>query len=188
MTTPGAEDWGALHQRVLAFMGAFSSVQFAIDTVVGLYLKRRMPDLGSELDKLFIRRIRDDQRLPLFKAFAAGAKYDRDLAQFVMIYNRAKQVRDLIGHSLNVVGPVYSAGKQPSVAVASMAKRDLVPNPLLPSTFTRLTADCEWLQAHVHRAGWTIEPQMFVRFTTEPHELYEPPVPSVFPESGEPLA
>jgi hypothetical protein len=185
MTAPEGEDWGALHQRVLAFMGAFSSVQFAIDTVVGLYLKRRMPDLGSELDKQFIRKIRDDQRLPLFKAFAAEAKYDGDLTQFAAIYGRAKQVRDLIGHSLNVAGPVYSQGKSSSVAVASMAKRDLLPNPLLPSTFTRLTADCEWLQAHVHRAGWTIEPQMFKTFTKEP---YEPPVPSVLPEGGEPLA
>jgi hypothetical protein len=44
MTGSEAEDWSALHQRVpLAFMGAFSSVQFAIDTVVGLYLKRWMP-------------------------------------------------------------------------------------------------------------------------------------------------
>lgn len=166
-------------------MGAFSSVQFAIDTVVGLYLKRRMPDLGSELDKQFIRRIRDDQRLPLFKAFAAEAKYDGDLTQFVTIYGRAKQVRDLMGHSLNVVGPVYSLGKPPSVGVAAMAKRDLVPDPLLPSTFTRLNADCEWLQGHVHRAGWTIEPQMFKTITNEP---YEPPVPPVLPEGGEPLA
>jgi len=185
MTTLEGEDWSALHQRVLGFMGAFSSVQFAIDTVVGFYLKRRMPDLGSELDKLFIRRIRDDQRLPLFRAFAAEAKYDGDLNRFAAIYGRAKQARDLVGHSLNVGGPVYSPGKPPSVGVASMAKRDQVPDPLLPSTFTRLTADCEWLRAHVYRAGWTVEPQMFRTITNEPHE---PSVPSVLPEGGEPLA
>src|SRR5215467_8816090 len=87
MTTRRGEDWGALHERILRFMGAFSSVQFAIDNVVGLYLKRRMPDLGPELDKQLIRRIRDDQRLPLFNAFAAEAKYDGDLSQFAATWN-----------------------------------------------------------------------------------------------------
>jgi hypothetical protein len=185
VTTAVEEDWGGLHQRVLGFMGAFSSIQFAIDTVIGLYLKRRMPDLGPVLEKQLIRRIRDDQRLPLFNAFANEAKYDGDLTRFTAIYSRAKQTRDLVGHSLNLAGPVYSPGKPPSVAVASMAKRDLVPDPLLPSTFTRLTADCEWLQMHVYRAGWSIEPQMFRTCTNEP---YEAPVPPTLPEGGEPVA
>jgi hypothetical protein len=73
------------------------------------------------------------------------------LTKFDPIYLRAKQVRDMIGHSLNVSGPVHSAGKQPVVAVASAVKdRSRVPDPLLPSTFTRLTADCEWLN---HTSG-----------------------------------
>lgn len=96
-------------------------------------------------------------------------------------------MRDLIGHSLGVVGPVYSVGKQPSVAVtrASTVKVQLVPDPLVPATFTRLTADCEWITQHVWRAGYLAEPDMFMDFAGEPAE---PPVPAVTPEGGEPLA
>jgi len=69
MAIPDVEDFSDLHERVLRFMGAFSSTQFAIDNVIGLYLQRRMPDLGTALQSQFLRKIRDDQRLPLFKAF-----------------------------------------------------------------------------------------------------------------------
>jgi hypothetical protein len=167
-------------------MGAFSSTQFAIDTVVGFYLCRRIPDLGPELEKQFLRRIRDDQRLPLFKAFAAQAKYEGDLTHFTKIYSRAKQLRDMIGHSLSVIGPVYSPGKPPVVAVVrpSTTKVDLVPEPLLPSTFTRLTADCEWLTQHVYRAGYATEPQMFKDIQGNPSE---PSIPQLLPQGGEPL-
>jgi hypothetical protein len=103
-------------------MGAFSSVQFAIDNVIGNFLQRRLPDLGPALAKNFLDRVRDDQRLPLFKAFAAEASYDGDLTSFGPIYLRAKQVRDMAGHSMNISGPVYSKGQAPSVAIASTVK------------------------------------------------------------------
>jgi hypothetical protein len=167
-------------------MGAFSSTQFAIDSVIGLYLQRRMPYLGLALQKQFLAKIRDDQRLPLFKAFAAEAGYKGDLTHFEPIYLRAKQVRDLIGHSLNVIGPVYSQGKPPSVGVTRVSKTKipLVPSPLFPSTFVRLTADCEWITEHVWRAGYMAEPDMFFRVDGTPAE---PPVPAASPEGGEPL-
>jgi hypothetical protein len=187
MTNPGAEDFGALHEHIIQFMGAFSSTQFAIDSVIGLYLRREMPHLGLELDKQFLRRIRDEQRLPLFKAFAIQAKYNGDLAQFTRIYNRAKQLRDLMGHSLHVVGPVYSPNNPPMVGVTrpSTTKTNLVPHPLLPSTFTRFTVDCEWLTQHVHRAAYTAVPQIFVDFQGNSSE---PPTPESVPQGGESLS
>lgn len=187
MVIPDAEDFSDLHERVLCFMGAFSSTQFAIDNVIGLYLRRRMPNLGSALQTQFLGKIRDDQRLSLFKAFATEAGYDGDLTHFEPIYSRAKQVRDLVGHSLGVSGPVHSVGQQPFVAVTrtSTVKVKLVPDPLLPGTFTRLTADCEWITQHVWRAGYLAGPDMFVGFDGKPAE---PPVPAVTPEGGEPLA
>jgi hypothetical protein len=186
MTIPETEDFGSLHERVLRFMGAFSSAQFAIDSVIGLYLRRLLPELGPVLHKVFLDRVRDDQRLPLFRAFAAQASYDGDLTHFDRIYLRAKQVRDMIGHSMNVTGPVYGAGQSPVVAVASTVRsRDRVPDPLLPSTFERLTADCEWLSQHVMRAGYATEPGMFIDGTSQ---SAEPPIPASLPEGGEPLA
>ena len=187
MATASAEDFSDMHERVLRFMGAFSTTQFAIDNVIGLYLQRRMPDLGSALQKQFLGKIRDDQRLSLFKAFAAEAGYKGDLTQFEPIYLRAKQLRDLIGHSLNVIGPVYSQDKRPFVSVTrdSSTKIERVPSPIFPSTFVRMTADCEWIIEHVWRAGYTAEPDMFVRVDGKPTE---PPVPAAIPEGGEPLA
>jgi hypothetical protein len=186
MVVRETEDFGALHERVLRFMGAFSTTQFAIDTIVGFYLSRRMPELGPELEKQFLRRIRDDQRLPLFNAFAAQVKYDGDLTHFELIYHRAKHLRDKIGHSLNVTAPVYAQGKVPVVAVASASRAnfDLIPDPLLPSTFTHLTADCEWITQHVYRAGYTAEPGMFKDLTLRPYEPLRPPP---LPAGGEPL-
>jgi hypothetical protein len=118
MTVPSQEDFGSLHEGVLRFMGAFASVNFAIDSVVGIYLRRRMSDLGVELAKQVLHRISDEQRKDLFRAFAAEAGYMGELTHFGTIYNRAKALRDMVGHSLNVSGPVYSGGK-PIVAIAN---------------------------------------------------------------------
>jgi hypothetical protein len=184
MTVEQAEDFTNLHERVLTFMGAFSSTQFLIDGIVGMYLRRQMPVLGEELDKQFLRRIRDDQRLPLFKAFVAQVNYALDITHFGELYNRAKQVRDMVGHSMSVNGPVYGLGA-PVVAVASTATNtNLVPRPLLPSTFTRLRADCEWLSQHVTRAAYEGKACKIVDGSGRE---YEPPVPAAQPEGGEPL-
>lgn len=186
MTTAEPEDWNGLHERVLGFMGAFSSTQFAIDTVLDSYLRIRMPELGPELEKQFLRRVRDDQRLPLFKAFATQVNYGVDITHFTRIYNRAKQVRDMIGHSQRVDGPVYQVGGPPVVGVSGRraSRGAQVPDPLLPSTFTRLTADCEWLIAHVWRAFYVVHPEAFIDVSGQPTEM---PVPAEFPEGGEPL-
>jgi hypothetical protein len=181
VTTEDTEDFAALYERVLRFMGAFSATQFAVDSAVGMYLRRRMPNLGAELDKQFLRRIRDDQRLPLFKAFAAEVGYEGDITHFGKIYNRAKQVRDLVGHSHSVIGPVYGGG-EPVVGVAStLANVHLVPRPLMPSTFSRLTADCKWLSQHVWRAAYTADPDIFFDGSGKPTE---PPIPAELPEGG----
>ena len=186
MTVEQVEDFAGLHERVLTFMGAFSSVQHHIDSLVGMYLRRSMPVLGEELDRQFLRRIRDDQRLPLFKAFAGQVNYAVDITHFGKIYSRAKQVRDLVGHAAGVNGPVYSPGGQPPVvAVASYATNThLVPRPLLPSTFTRLKADCEWLNQHITRAGYEGNAWTVVDGSGQP---YEPPTPAAQPEGGKPL-
>jgi hypothetical protein len=110
--------------------------------------------------------------------------YTFDMPIFVQVYNRAKQVRDMVGHSHGVTGPVYSGGI-PVVVVATTAKNtDLAPAPLLPSTFDRLKADCEWMRQHVFRAAYEGKAADFLTFTGEP---YEPPIPAAAPVGGEPL-
>lgn len=47
-----------------------------------------MPHLGEALEKEFLKRIRDDQRLPLFNSFVAEVGYTGDLASFNTIYTR----------------------------------------------------------------------------------------------------
>jgi hypothetical protein len=186
MTRPSQEQFDALDQQVLQFMGAFASAQFAIDTVIGIYLRRKMRHLGPVLVREVLDRLQDEQRRKLFRAFAAEVGYNGDLAHFGTIYNRAKQLRDMVGHSLKVMGPVHSAGKPPSVAVTHTltSKTNLVPNPLLPSTFTRMTADCEWVAQHAWRSGYVAEPQAFIDAAGTP---YEPPTPAMLPVGGEPF-
>jgi hypothetical protein len=185
MTTHDPESFDTLHEGILRFLGAFSATQSAIDLVIRRYLRQRMPALGPILEKQFLNRISDDQRRRFFTAFAAEVAYEGDLTHFDEIYRRANQLRDLIGHSLAVAGPVHSAGKPPSVAVASNGKRDLVPDPLLPGTFTRITADCEWIAQHIRRAGYAARLQVFIDVLGNPAE---PPIPATLPEGGEPLA
>lgn len=143
-----------------------------------------MPSLGPELAKQFLRRVHDEQRLPLFVAFVAEVKYQGDLTHYITIYRRAKQLRDMVGHSHDVRGPVYGVGSPPVVSVASTVKAPLVRQPLFPSTFTRFTADCEWLKAHVYRAGYAAMPEVFFDGSGNPAE---PPIPALLPEGGEPL-
>lgn len=182
----GAEQWDDVHERVLRFMGAFSSVQFAIDTQLEFHLKRQMPKLGPVIREQFLNRVRDDQRMPLFEAFADEIDYSGDLTSARIVYNRAKQVRDFIGHSLGVVGPAYRVGGPASIGVTHLqGKRGpLVPAELFPSTFDRLTADCEWLAAHATRAGWVGKVADFIDMAGEP---WVPEVPPALPDGGEPL-
>jgi hypothetical protein len=187
MTAPNQEDFDTLHERVLRFMGTFASTNFMIESVIGAYLRRRMPHLGAELAKQMVRRVSDEDRKDLFRAFAVQAGYKGDLTNFGKVYNRAKTLRDMVGHSLSMVGPVASLGKPNSVAIASNLspeKRRVIPEPLLPSTFTRMTADCEWIIQHVLRACYIAEPEILKDLTGKP---YEPPVPAVLPVGGEPL-
>ncbi|NHC23650.1 hypothetical protein G6553_10780, partial [Nocardioides sp. IC4_145] len=127
-----------------------------------------------------------DQRMPLFEAFADEIGYTGDLSHARMIYNRAKQVRDFVGHSLSVVGPAYRVGGPATVGITHLQgkKGPLVPKELFPSTFDRLKADCEWLAAHATRAGWEGEVASFINMAGEP---WEPELPPALPEGGEPL-
>lgn len=184
MTVGPAEDFTTLHENVLSFLGAFSATQFAIDGMVGMYLRAQMPDLGAELDKTFLRRIRDDQRLPLFEAFAKNVKYAYDVPLFVTLYIRAKQVRDMVGHAQWVGGPVSPSGTVGVATTVTEANRTLVPNRLYPSTFTHLKADCEWLCMHIYRAGFVGNATKFVTAGGQPHE---PQIPPARPAGGEPL-
>lgn len=183
---PDGETYDDLHERILKFMGAFASMQFSMDTAVESLLRKRLPVIGPVLISQFMSRQRDDQRLSCFLAFVEETGYARDLAPLPQIYERAKQTRDLIGHSLNVLGPVHQVGGVRIVGVTRLytTKNALVPSPLVPSTFDRLTNDCEWVHAHAIRALYEADVTKFITFAGEDAE---PPIPSVLPVDGEPL-
>lgn len=183
---PDRESFDDLHERVLKFMGAFANMQFSMDTAVRTFLTKRLPHLGPALVEQFLSRQRDQQRLPCFIAFAEETGYMRDLVPLKRVYNRAKQTRDLIGHSLGVHGPVLHPGGPPTVGVTYLrtTKKNLVPTPLLPSTFDRLANDCGWIGAHAMRALFEANVNQFTSLTGEP---VEPPIPTELPVDGEPL-
>jgi hypothetical protein len=180
------EEFNTRYERAMRFMGAFSATQFAIDSVLTLYLQRETPQLGPALIKA-MGRIRDHQRVPLFKAFSQEVSYQADWTRFEKIYERARQTRNLVGHAQAILGPVYSAGGLPKMLVTHVpsGKDGLIPDPLEPSSFTRLTADCDWLSQHARRAGYVAEPTWFIDAAGNPSE---PPVAPPLPQGGEPLS
>lgn len=181
-----SEPFHDLHERVIKFMGRFTTAQHGMNTAIESYLTRKMPVLGPALADEFFGRIRDDQRLRVFVAFARDCGYSGDLTDFRRIYDRAKQTRDLIGHSLDVTGPVWgSAGWHVGVTRLRTTKTNLVPSPLLPSTFDRLGHDCDWMDQHAMRALYEFDASIFVAPPgwTAP----EPAIPPRTPSNGEPL-
>jgi hypothetical protein len=183
--TTSQEDFNTRYERAMLFMGAFSAAQFAIDSVLTLYLQRQVPQLGPALIKS-MGRIRDQQRMPLFEAFAAEVNYQYDSPCFGTVYERARQTRNRVGHAQAILGPVHVAGEPARMLVTHVpsGRSHLIPDPLMPSTFTRLAADCDWLGQHARRAGYVAEPLWFVDSTGSPSE---PPVPPAMPQGGEPL-
>ena len=179
------EEFKSRYERAMQLMGAFSATQFAIDSVLTFYLKRASPRLGPALINA-MGRIRDHQRVPLFKAFCEEVNYQVDWPRFEKTYERARQTRNLVGHAQAILGPVFSVGALPKMQVTHVpsGRSNLVPDPLEPSTFTRLAADCDWLSQHARRAGYVAEPAWFIDATGNPSE---PPVPPVTPHGGEPL-
>jgi len=180
-------------RRVLAFLGSFASVQSSIDTALEYHLNKTMPTLGPLVIKQYLSRIRDEDRAPFFLALADEVGYQRDLSALKRIYVRAKETRDLIGHSPGVAVAWTSDGWQVSVTRKHDYNRmrlSKVPNPLWPETFDRLANDCKWIEAHVWRLIHEAELTTFVAFTGNPDGPFtptEPPIPTDLPIDGEPL-
>lgn len=185
MSTPSSEDFSGLDGYVLRFSEAFSEVQASIEIIIGLYRKRHAPSPDSALGKSTRGRLSDEERNKLFRALATEVKYQGDLTNFGLIFKRAKQLRDMVGHSRGTRA-VMAPGKRLVVGVAhgQSSRTDEVPEPLLPSTFIRMTADCEWLAQHVLRVGYIAQPDAFYNVALQPHE---PPEPGPLPVGGEPL-
>lgn len=183
-----AETFDRLHERALMFMGAFSSLQLHADSMVDFYLRRRMPDLGKAVVEIGLKRRRDEDRLRLVRALAAEVSYSElyvfDDGTFSTVFNRCKQLRDLLGHSVSIVGPVYGVDMPPHVGIARLAgvKTDRLPDPILPSLLDRFAEQTEWLTRHVLRVGFAADPDMFVSLTGE---LAQPELPGNLPHPGD---
>ncbi|GAB3305722.1 hypothetical protein EK0264_05045 [Epidermidibacterium keratini] len=183
------EFYGDLHERVLRFMGSFAKAQLMMDGALQQILASKLPQLGQTLSDMFLTRIRDDQRLSCFLALARETGFEFEVAAFKTVYDRAKQTRDLIGHSYGVLGPVYGPQGREVVVVNSQPerKRIHVPDPLLPATFDRLTVDCEWIESNALRLLFEAGVTDFVSWNGAEFVPAEPPVPTARPVGGEPL-
>ena len=182
-----SEDFSTTHERALAFMGSFAVLANGMNTAIRIHLAKHSPDLAHAISDHLLTRVSDDKRLVLFQAFTIDTAYRGNLANFKQIYNRAKQVRDAVGHSLHIAGPVHSSNSaEPfvSLTVLRSTKTNLIPNPIYPSTFDRLYEDCKWMDKHVTRALYDARPEVFV---IAPGAPSEPDVPGPLPINGEPL-
>src|SRR3954451_24912729 len=80
-------------------MGAFSQLQETIDWALERFMLHQMPEVGQLIAKNYLRRIRDDERLSCLLALATDTGYSASLAEARFRFERAKQTRDLVGHS-----------------------------------------------------------------------------------------
>jgi hypothetical protein len=187
MNTWRESDQLGVERRVLEFLGEFSRTQSGIDTALSMYVERQMPNLGPQIVKAHLSRIRDENRIKFLIGLAKDVGYQGDLSNASRIYDRAKETRDLIGHSPGV-GVVWHQ-HQLVVMVAREAgynpqRLKKVPDPLRPETFDRLQNDCAWLGQHVWRLAYEAKLTHFVDVSGQPAE---PPAPAEFPIDGEPL-
>ena len=180
-------------RRVLAFLGRFASVQSSIDTALEYHFNKTMPALGPLVIKQYLSRIRDEDRIPFFLALAKEIDYQRDLSSLARIYTRAKETRDLIGHSPGVAVAWTNDGWQVAVTRNhdyNPKRLSRVPHPLWPETFDRLVNDCKWMESHAWRLIYEARLTTFVAFTGnagDPFAPTEPPIPTDLPVDGEPL-
>jgi hypothetical protein len=185
---PDGEDYSELEAKALRYLGRFSATQMAIDTAIQMLLKARLPALGPYVYSEFLARMTEDRRVKCMLKFADDVGYAGDLSSVAARYRRAKQVRDLIGHGVGLVGPSWNPQtKQRSIGIARPAgmKVNLVPEPLVPSTLERLGNDCAWISGHVYRALYESEIVKFANLTGA--QPVEPEVPPLVPVNGEPL-
>ncbi len=185
------ENFDKLHQRAFSLIGSFTAAQFSIDYIVHRYLETKMPALGPVLTREFLERVRDDQRLTLFKALAEDCAYPGDLTNFDPIFNRAKQVRDLLAHSAGLNAGPFQRGKTPAVTVVTYTgvsgkspKRPLVPKPLMPSHLDQLKVDIAWVSEHVYFLGQQSGIIKAADLAGNPRVLPQPPA---LPVGGMPL-
>lgn len=167
-------------------MGAFSQLQETIDWALERFMLHQMPEVGQLIAKHYLRRIRDDERLSCLLALATDTGYSASLAEARFRFERAKQTRDLVGHSGAVAQAWNAQTKDWIVAISHRPgqKGSRVPSPLTPATFERLSNDCQWITAHVLRLTYEANLSDFIDFTGQP---VEPPLPPCSPEDGEPV-
>ncbi|GAB2878581.1 hypothetical protein GCM10027026_31700 [Myroides odoratimimus subsp. xuanwuensis] len=180
------ESFDNLHARALTLTGRYVGMTELLDWVICRVLHSKSPELGRALTKRKLRRVQDEERMHYFVAAAADVGYSGDLSNALRIYERLKQARNLVAHSGNITA-VRQRGLTPHVAFVLYqgTKRDLLPDPFLPSTFERLSNDCSWLSEHgvrvLHESG-----------LAEVADLggtpLEPGRPGPLPDDGEPLA
>jgi hypothetical protein len=108
-----------LEAYAITFMGRFSGVQMLMDSALDGYVAKKMPHLGPAIAKDFLSKLSDDRRLRLFLAFTRDAGYSGNLSHAELIYNRAKQTRDLRSRPGHV--------RRVQLHAASLARRHTAP-------------------------------------------------------------
>ena len=145
-----AEHW------VLRMTAEFSSVQLVIEHMLGSYLGRQSPALGRKITKKHLSRLTDEDRWDYVKALTADVGYTGSgLPQASDLFWRCKRVRDLVGHHPAGMDLVRSQERPDyHYSVPSDTRSGSVPDPLTPSTFRQLGAECRWLVAFLHHIGY----------------------------------
>lgn len=131
---------------ILDFVGEFTLVQSAIDTLIWGAVATERPKFAKALSDSIFKRITDGDRWNYFKSLAKDLKYEGDLRVASDRYWRCKKARDLVVHSFSLS---YGYGTSTQafgyhLDPKAAEKADL-PNPLTPQVFRQFVTDCKWL-------------------------------------------
>jgi hypothetical protein len=170
------EDYTALYERMMFFMGAFSVVQERIEYAVERRLQLQLPELGPVVALRLMSRLSDDQRIALLLGLAADVGYTGFEPEAVQrVYEDARQTRNALAHSPGVFVLRDDPSRSRHIVTGRGNKHPRVPDRLQPSAIDRLKQECKWLEAHLYRLMYEAKLATMTDFLGEPYEPELPP-------------
>ncbi|BAX98885.1 hypothetical protein MSTE_03585 [Mycobacteroides stephanolepidis] len=138
---------------LLQFLGAFSNVQnFADEMVARIFFQARLGIAAEKVWSLAVRRIRDEERVPLFIAIAEEVESDADLSHFEETYKRCKEMRDRIAHSVRFTPDGEHLVTIQRTIIGSVTKPIPEPVEVDRSQLKEAIRDCSWLHTQMSYA------------------------------------
>lgn len=163
-----------MHELLLRLLGAFSHLQIIIDDFAKTFFVNRMPIAADVVCKRVISRIKDEERIQLFRAIADDVGSDGDLTNFNQVYSDVKRLRDKAAHAarfqiagsdtLSVTESYVISGPEPDFRRIELDRMELV----------EVVQKCRWLEAQILYVMYSSELIQGLSLGDQPIEVVRP--------------